>query len=104
LQYLLQLLQPILDQVVLVFRGLDAVRGFFLKRMNHPKLFPDLHRIDHAERIATLAHCNLKYSRPGPFHRLGYSSLAALGGDAQRIDHYFARSFRKSPEGFSCLA
>ena len=80
---------------------LNALRRFFLKRMDHPKIVSDLYRIDHPESIASKGQRDFKDTRPKPLHWLGYSCLAALSSKAQCIKHDLTRTFGKALESFA---
>jgi len=52
--------------------------------MDHPDFIGELHRLDHAESIASEFQCDLEYARSEAIHRLGDISLSSLSRDRQR--------------------
>src|SRR3990167_10444446 len=84
-----------------MLRRFNAMRRFFLERMDHPEVFADLHSVDHPERIAPKGQRDFKHARSKTLHRLGYSRLATLGGNAQCVENDLARAFRKVLESLS---
>jgi hypothetical protein len=77
------------------------MRRLLLEGMDDPEVITKLHRIHQPKRIAPKRQGNLKHTRSKPLHRLGYSCLAAFGGDTQGIDNCFPRTFRKVIKGLS---
>ena len=75
--------QPVLNQIDLALWRLDALRRFLLKRVDDPDFRRELHRVDHAVRIAPERQRNLEHARPHAVHGLGNIGLAALGRDRQ---------------------
>jgi len=64
-------------------RHLDSLRRFLLERVHVPDFIGELHRLDHAERIAFKRQSNLEHARPYAMHWLGNVGLAAFGRDCQ---------------------
>jgi hypothetical protein len=70
--------------------------------MDDPHLFPELHSIDHAKRIATKRQGNLEYPGAQSAHGLRDIGLAALRGDRQSGQTDRFRLFRELLEFLKC--
>ena len=80
------MLQPTLNQIDFVLRGLDALRRFLLEGMNNPNLIANLHSIDDTKGIAAERQCDFKDAGAETFERLGNVGLAALCRDGQSVE------------------
>lgn len=72
-----------MDQIDLVFRGLDALGRLLLKGVHDPDVVADLHGVDHPERIASVLEHDLHHAAVKALEWFGAVGLAALGGHRQ---------------------
>src|SRR5581483_11574713 len=68
---LLQSFQPILHQVDLMFRRLDALLRFFLECVDHPNLIRELDSVDHAKGVAAVRKGDLQHAGTEAVQRFG---------------------------------